>query len=65
MVRENSAAIFFKIMEVSKTDSLKIIAYLDAAAKVYADMPKPKHRWRALQIRQLTAKLKSKFTPKQ
>lgn len=45
---------------VSKTDMSKIIAYLDDAAKLYAAMPKPKHQWRAAQIRQLTAKLKSK-----
>lgn len=43
-----------------KTDMSKIIAYLDDAAKLYTAMPKPKHQWRAAQIRQLTAKLKSK-----
>lgn len=45
---------------VSKTDMSKIVAYLDDAAKLYTAMPKPKHQWRATQIRQLTAKLKSK-----
>lgn len=45
---------------VSKTDMSKIIAYLDDAAKLYTAMPKPKHQWRAAQIRQLTAKPKSK-----
>lgn len=45
---------------VSKTDMSKIVAYLDDAAKLYTAMPKPKHQWRAAQIRQLTAKLKSK-----
>lgn len=45
---------------VSKTDMSKIIAYLDDAAKLYTAMPKPKHQWWAAQIRQLTAKLKSK-----
>lgn len=45
---------------VSKTDMSKIIASLEDAAKLYTAMPKPKHQWRAAQIRQLTAKLKSK-----
>lgn len=47
-------------MEITKTDLKKAIAYLDDAAKLYAAMPKPKHQWRAAQIRQLMAKLKSK-----
>lgn len=50
----------FISMEITKTDLRKAIAYLDDAAKLYAAMPKPKHQWRAAQIRQLTAKLKSK-----
>lgn len=49
-----------KAVEISRTDVSKIIAYLDDAAKLYTAMPKPKHQWRAAQIRQLTAKLKSK-----
>lgn len=38
---------------------LKAIAYLDDAARMYADMNKPKYQWRAVLIRQLTAKLKA------
>lgn len=53
-------AVFYNQMEITKTDLKKAIAYLDDAAKLYAAMPKPKHQWRAAQIRQLTAKLKSK-----
>lgn len=48
-------------MEITKTDLQRAIAYLDDAAKLYAAMPKPKHQWRAVQIRQLTKKLKSKL----
>lgn len=58
-VREDMGG-FYKQMDITKTDLRKAIAYLDDAAKLYAAMPKPKHQWRAAQIRQLTAKLKSK-----
>lgn len=47
-------------MEVTKTDLLKIIAYLDDAAQLYEALPMQKCRCRAHMIRQLTAKLKSK-----
>lgn len=50
----------YNAMEITKTDLRKAIAYLDDAAKLYTAMPKPKHQWWAAQIRQLTAKLKSK-----
>lgn len=61
LVREDIGGFFYKQMDISKTDLRKAIAYLDDAAKLYAAMPKPKHKWRASQIRQLTAKLKSKI----
>lgn len=41
----------------SMTDMKKAVAYLEDAAKLYEQMPKPKHRWRARLIRKLTAKL--------
>lgn len=48
-------------MEITKTDLQRAIAYLEGAAQLYAVMPKPKHQWRAVQMRQLTKKLKSKL----
>lgn len=45
-------------MEITKTDLLKTIAYLDDAAKIYDAMSKPRHRWRAVLIRRLNIKLK-------
>lgn len=51
-------------MEVVKTDMLKIIAYLDDAAKLYdalAALPMQKAVCRSHMIRQLTNKLKLKL----
>lgn len=48
-------------MEISKTDLVKIIAYLDDAAKEYKTMPKPKHQWRAVLMKRLSDKLKRKL----
>lgn len=48
-------------MDIPKTDLRKAVAYLDDAAKIYAAMPKPKHQWRAVLIRQLAAKLRTKL----
>lgn len=48
-------------MEVTKTDLSKAVAYLRDAAALYDSMPKPKHRWRAVLIRQLSAKLAAKL----
>lgn len=47
-------------MEISKTDVSKIIAYLEAAAKLYDALPMQSMKCRAHMIRQLTEKLKSK-----
>lgn len=63
VVRENSAA-FILIMEISKTDLQKVIAYLNDAARLYEAlgvMPVQKYVSRAHMIRQLTSKLKSKI----
>lgn len=46
-------------MQITKTDLLKVLAYLDDAAQIYAAMDKPRHQWRAVLIRRLTAKLKT------
>lgn len=48
-------------MEITKTDLLKSIHFLEDAARIYDTLPKPKHKWRAIQIQKLTAKLKSKL----
>lgn len=48
-------------MEITKTDLIKSIRFLEDAARVYDKLPKPKHKWRAIQIRKLTTKLKSKL----
>lgn len=48
-------------MEITKTDLRKVITYLDDAARLYAAMPKPKHQWRAVQIRKISNKLKIKL----
>ncbi len=48
-------------MEITKTDLQKAIAYLDDAALLYKAMPKPKHQWRAVQIKRLADKLKRKL----
>lgn len=58
-VREDTGGHFLTLpMEITKTDLLKTIAYLDDAAKIYDAMPKPRHRWRAVLIRRLNIKLK-------
>ena len=49
-------------MEISKTDTLKIIAYLNDAARLYDALPMQSMKCRAHMIRQLTTKLKSKIT---
>lgn len=49
------------IMEISKTDSRKVIAYLDDACKLYEALPMQSMKSRAHMIRQLTAKLKTKL----
>lgn len=46
-------------MQITKTDIQKAVAYLDDAAKLYAAMDKPRHQWRAVLIRRLTAKFNS------
>ena len=48
-------------MELSKTDLLKVIAYLDDAAKLYDALPMQKCKCRAHMIAQLSTKLKSKL----
>lgn len=48
-------------MEISNTDLSKVIAYLDDAAQLYAVMPKPRQQWRAVKIRELAMKLRSKM----
>lgn len=47
-------------MEISKTDKLKAIAYLDDAARLYDALPMQKCRCRAHMIRQLIKRLKTK-----
>ena len=46
-------------MEICKTDVLKIIAYLDDAARLYDALPMQKCKSRAHMIRSLTDKLKN------
>ena len=48
-------------MEISKTDVSKIIAYLEAAAKLYDALPMQSMKCRAHMIRQLTARLKTRL----
>lgn len=48
-------------MELHKTDTLKIIAYLDDAARLYDALPMQSLKCRAHMIRQLTAKLKTRL----
>lgn len=51
-------------MDISKTDLQKVIAYLNDACKLYGALgalPMQAARSRAHMIRQLTAKLKTKF----
>lgn len=45
-------------MEISKTDTQKIMNYLNDAAKLYEALPMQAMKCRAHMIRQLTAKLK-------
>lgn len=49
-------------MEITKTDLAKIISYLDEAAKLYDALPMQKCKCRAHIIKQLTIKLKTKFS---
>lgn len=48
-------------MEISKTDILKIISYLNDAAKLYEALPMQAMKSRAHMIRQLTGKIKTKI----
>lgn len=48
-------------MEISKTDIQKVVAYLDAACKLYEALPMQSMKSRAHMIRQFTAKLKTKI----
>lgn len=48
-------------MEISKTDTQKVIAYLNDACKLYEALPMQSMKSRAYMIRQLTTKLKSKL----
>lgn len=50
--------------EISKTDTLKAISYLEEAAKLYDALPMQKCKCRAHMINQLTTKLKSKLNDK-
>lgn len=52
-------------MELPKTDTLKIIAYLDDAAKLYDALPMQSLKCRAHMIRQLTARLKTRLNDQQ
>jgi|GEM_PF-6460259 len=61
LVREDMA-VFFKIMEISKTDIQKVIAYLNDACRLYEALPMQSMKSRAHMIRQLTTKLKSKLS---
>lgn len=47
-------------IEICKTDFLKVISYLEEAAKLYDALPMQKCKCRAHMITQLTTKLKSK-----
>lgn len=60
-VRENSAVLYLTIMEITKTDLLKVIDYLEAAASLYDALPMQKCKCRAHMILQLTNKLKAKL----
>lgn len=53
---------FNTLMEIPKTDTLKIISYLDDAARLYDALPMQSLKCRAHMIRQLTAKLKTRLT---
>lgn len=55
------ARAFFTIMEITKTDLQKTIAYLEDAAKLYDALPMLAMKCRAHMIRQLTAKLRLKL----
>ena len=48
-------------MDISKTDILKVIAYLNDASRLYEALPMQSMKSRAHMIRQLTAKLKTKL----
>lgn len=50
-------------MEISKSDLLKIMSYLNDAARLYDALPMQSMKCRAHMIRQLTVKLKSKIKP--
>jgi len=47
-------------MEISKTDLLKALSYLDDAAKLYDALPMQKCKCRAYMIKQLTDKLRKR-----
>ena len=47
-------------MEITKTDSQKIMSYLSDAAKLYEALPMQAMKSRAHMIRQLVIKLKAK-----
>jgi len=46
------------IMEITKTDFLKVVSYLNDAAKLYEALPMQKCKCRAHMIKQLTEKLR-------
>lgn len=48
-------------MEISKTDLLKVVNYLNDAAKLYEALPMQSMKSRAHMIRQLTDKIKNKI----
>lgn len=48
-------------MEISRTDTQKLVAYLDDAAKLYDALPMQAMKCRAHMIRQLTARLRLKL----
>lgn len=51
-------------VNLCKSDLLKIISYLDDAAKLYDALPMQSLKSRAHMIKQLTKKLKSKINDK-
>ena len=49
-------------MEIPKTELVKVIDYLPAAARLYDALPMQSLKCRAYMIRQLTDRLKQKLT---
>lgn len=48
-------------MELSKTDTMKMLSYLDDAAKLYEALPMQSLKCRAHMIRQLTMKIRNRI----